>query len=269
MSKFLSQKKKLLEDVFEKASNETTEKSPSGILKSLERSLLDDFKVNLSYKTFETYYKTIVESEKDYNIKPVILDDLSNYLGYDNFKNYCLDWKTIEYTINQTVSRIVINIINKPILAMPDFIKKNGLGLVEMAFVIFLVTGGVIFSNNKKYDDGMRHSLGIMSGGKLDVEKNYMYWDGDRYIATDSSDLGPQLKVVAMNPHDFRYFKRINRPDTLNVDNSLGKVWYDKSKNHVEFFTSYGKHPKNEKALKDVSEGILENYAGQNAKLEE
>ncbi|WP_172281499.1 hypothetical protein [Chryseobacterium sp. LAM-KRS1] len=268
MAKFLSERKKLLEDVFEKASKEAVETSFNGILLHLEQILKDEFEP-LSYKSFENYYKAIVEKEEEYNIKRPVLDNLSKYLGYDTFKDYCSEWKTIEYSIQHAISKIVITIINKPIFTMPDFIKKNGPGIVEMAFVIFLVTGGVIFSNNKKYDDELTGSLGIISEGKLDIEKKYMYWDGDRYIATDSSDLGPQVKVVAMNPHDFRYFKRINRPDTLNVDNSLGKVWYDKSKNHVEFFTSYGKHPKNEKALKDVSEGILENYAGQNAKLEE
>jgi len=72
-----------------------------------------------------------------------------------------------------------------------------------------------------------------------------------------------------MNEYMFKYFKRITRPDTLTVNNSLGKVWYNKSKNHVEFFTSFGKHPENEKTLRDVSERILENYAGKNAELEE
>lgn len=42
MSKFLSQKKKLIEDVFEKASNDATEQSFSGILKSLENTLKED-----------------------------------------------------------------------------------------------------------------------------------------------------------------------------------------------------------------------------------
>lgn len=60
MSKFLLQKRKLIEDVFEKASSETTESSFSGILKSLERTLLDDFKITLSYKTFETYYNSLI-----------------------------------------------------------------------------------------------------------------------------------------------------------------------------------------------------------------
>ena len=264
MSKFLPQKKKLLEDVYEKASNEAVEKSFSGILLHLEQILKDEYE-GLSYKSFENYYKAIVEKDEDYNIKKTILDNLSQYLGYDSFREYCLEWKTIEYTIQHTISKIVITIINKPILQMPDFLKKNGLGIVEMAFVLLLVTGGVIFSNGKKVDGVLTNPLGIMFGGKPDIEKDYMYWSNDTYKATDSSDLGPQLDVIPMNRNSFKYLKRITREDTLTVENAIGKVWYDKSNNNVEFFTSPGIHPENGKALRDVSETILNNHAGTQA----
>ncbi|RKS96676.1 hypothetical protein [Chryseobacterium defluvii] len=265
MSKFLPQKRKLLEEVFQKASNDTPEKSFNGIANHLERSLKDDYNIVLSYKSFETYYKTIVERDEDYNIKTIILDDLSRYLEYDSFRDFCLDWKTIEYAVSQTLSKIVINITNKPIFTMPDFLKKNGLGIMEMVFVLLLVTGGVVFSNGKKVDGQGLSGLSFLSTGKSDLEKGYMYWNGERYIATDSSDLGPQKEVIPMKEYDFKYLQRITRADTLTVDNALGKVWYDKSNNNVEFFTSPGIHPENGKALKDVSETILNNYAGPSA----
>ncbi|OVE60332.1 hypothetical protein [Chryseobacterium mucoviscidosis] len=265
MSKFLPQKRKLLEQVFEKASNDTPEKSFYGIVSHLERSLNDDYNIFLSYKSFETYYKTIVEKDKDYNIKTTILDDLSRYLEYDNFRDFCLDWKTIEYAVSQTLSKIVINITNKPIFNLPDVFKKNGLGIMEMVFVLLMVTGGVFFSNSKT-----SKSLGFMSGwGSPATDKPYMYWDKDRYMATDSSSLHSRAEVVPMHSYSFINMKKIMRPDTLTVDNAMGKVWYDKSNNHVEFFTSLGKHPENGKALKDVTEHILETYAGENAILEE
>ena len=264
MSKFLPQKRRLLEEVFKKASDNTTERSFSGILKSLERDLLDDFRINLSYRSFETYYKTIVENDEDYNIKPAILNDLSIYLEYDDFRSFCLDWKTIEYTVSQTLSKIVINITNKPIFNIPDIFKKNGLGIMEMVFVLLLVTGGVVFSNNKN-----TKPLGFMSSwGSPAVDKPYMYWDKNRYMATDSSSLGSQVEVIPMNEYIFKNLKKITRPDTLTVSNAMGKVWYNKSNNHVEFFTSFGKHPENEKSLKDVTEYMLTTYAGANAELE-
>ncbi|UMQ40742.1 hypothetical protein MKS83_15215 [Chryseobacterium sp. Y16C] len=258
MSKFLPQKRKLLEEVFQKASNDTPQKSFHGIVSHLETSLNDDYNIVLSYKSFETYYKTIVEKDEDYNIKTIILDDLSRYLEYDSFRDFCLDWKTIEYAVTQTLSKIVINITNKPIFNIPDIFKKNGLGILEMTFVLLMVTGGVFFSNNK--NSGAR---GLISNwDPIAVDKPFMYWDGDRYMATDSSSLGPQIDVIPMDKFRFKYFKKITRPDTLTIANSIGKVWYDKSNNNVEFFTSYGKHPINDKALKDVSERILNHYAG-------
>lgn len=260
MSKFLPQKKKLLEDVYEKASNEATENSFNGILLHLEQILKDEHE-SLSYKTFENYYKTIVEKEEDYNIKKSILDNLCQYLGYDTFKDYCSEWKTIEYTIQHTISKIVITIINKPIFTMPDFIRKNGLGVVEMAFVLILVLGGAFFTKGKKENSTFTDILNIF-GSKLDINKPFMYWDEDRYMSTDSSYLGPQFNVIPMNRNSFIYFKRNTRPDTLTIENSKGKVWYDKSDNNVEFFTSPGIHPENGKALKDVSETIINNHAG-------
>jgi len=259
MSKFLPQKRKLLEEVFLKASNDTPQKSFYGIVSHLETTLNEDYNIVLSYKSFETYYKTIVERDEDYNIKTIILDDLSRYLEYDSFRDFCLDWRTIEYAVSQTLSKIVINITNKPIFNIPDIFKKNGLGILEMTFVLLMVTGGVVFSSNKN-----SVSRGLMSSwGSPADEKAFMYWDGDRYMATDSSSLGPQIDVIPMDKFRFKYLKKITRPDTLTVTNSMGKVWYDKSNNNVEFFTSYGKHPVNDKALKDVSERILNNHAGQ------
>lgn len=255
MSKFLPEKKRLLEEVYEKASSTTTETSFNGILLHLERILEDDFEP-LSYKSFENYYNTIVENDEDYNIKRSILDNLSRYLEYDNFKEYCAGWKTIEHTIQQAISKIMITIINKPIFAMPNFLKQNGAGIVEMTFVLLLVSGGVVFSSGKK------PSLGITSlWGKPTIEKDYMYWDKDRYTATDSSYLGPQVEVLPMDKESFVYLKKINRPDTLTIDNALHKVWYNKSNNEVEFFTSFGKHPENGKTLKEATGYIIDTYA--------
>ncbi|WP_294218288.1 hypothetical protein [uncultured Chryseobacterium sp.] len=263
MSKFLSQKKKLLEEVYEKASGETTETSFHGIVSYLERTLLDDFRISLSYNTFKTYYKTIIEEDGDYNIKPSILNDLSIYLGFESFKEYCLSWKTIEHTIQQAISKIVINISNKPIFSLPPFLKQNGAGIMEMAFVLLLVTGGVFFSNGKNSNSEVKNPLGIFTSQKQDIDKPYMYWNGERFIATDSGYVGPDKHVIAMDDDRFLKQRKITRRDTMTVDNSMHKVWYDKSNNQVEFFTSPGTHPENGKALKDVTEGILFHHAGQ------
>lgn len=259
MSKFLPEKKRLLEEVYEKASNDATEKSFSGIILHLEQVLKDDFEP-LSYKSFENYYKAIVENDEDYNIKRPILDNLSRYVEYDNFREYCAGWKTIEHTIQQAISKIMITIINKPILAMPDFLKKNGPGIVEMAFVFLLVSGGVVFSIGKKSTFGFSSLWGTPA-----IEKPYMYWEKDRYIASDSSYISPQINMLPMKPEVFVYQKKITRPDTLTIENAVGKVWYDKSNSHVEFFTNFGAHPENGKTLKVATGHIIDTYAGANS----
>ncbi|MCT2408431.1 hypothetical protein NZD88_12850 [Chryseobacterium antibioticum] len=261
MSKFLSEKKKLLEDVYEKASNEATETSFNGILLHLEQILKDDFEP-LSYKSFENYYKAIVEQGEDYNIKRQVLDNLSRYLGYDTFKDYCSEWRTLEYSIQQAISKIVITIINKPILVMPEFMKQNGFGIIEMAFLLCLVTGNLVFSNNKKSSSNSSFLLGLMSSVQPGTDKKYMYWDGERYIATDSSFIRPGLEVKAMDEHLFLHFKKNTRKDTLTVDNALGVTWYSKFYGNVEFFTMDGVDPENGKELRKSTSFILDKYAG-------
>ncbi|OPC33687.1 hypothetical protein BAX97_04285 [Elizabethkingia meningoseptica] len=257
MLKFLAQKKKLLEDIFEKASNETTEVSFSGITKYLERTLKDDYKIQLSYKAFENYYKAIVKEENgDYNIKPQILDDLSKYLGYNTFKEYCSEWKTIEYSINHTISKIVIHIINKPLLTLPDFFhKKANLGIMGIILAGSLVGG--FFYNKDKQEKPPKITL---------KETFCMYWAGDEYKITNCSDKDPHHNLKPFDSIQIKYFKRITQPDTLTPDNAMEKVWYSKLNNQVDFFTSVGTgtNPGNDAKLKPVTPLIIEKYAHEN-----
>lgn len=262
MSRFLLQKKKLLEEVFEKASSETTEQSFSGILKSLERNLLDDFRINLSYRSFETYYKAIVINGGDYNIRPAILDDLSKYLGFDNFRNYCSDWKTIEYTISETISKIVINITNKPIFQMPEFLKTNGLGIMEMTFLICLITGSVFFSNTNKNGQINTATFGFLGKSEPVKEKECMYWDKYQYKMAYCDDKDPLKDLKPLDTVALKYFKMITRKDTLTVENAYKKVWYSKHAGNVEFFTMDGKDPENGKDLRFATEYMTKTHGG-------
>ncbi|MEL5904129.1 hypothetical protein AAEZ35_16870 [Elizabethkingia anophelis subsp. anophelis] len=254
MAKFLAQKKKLLEDIFEKASSETTEKSFSGITKYIERILLDSYNIQLSHKSFDNYYKAIVEEENgDYNIKTQILDDLSKFLGYNTFNEYCSEWKTIEYSIHHTISKIVINIINKPLLILPDFFqnKKANMGITGI-----ILAGSIIG--------------GLIYGGKGTIPPKTlmytpcMYWNGDEYKITDCGNKDPHITLEQIDSTQIKYFKRITKSDTLTPENALGKIWYSKRWNKVDFFTTTnrkGANPKNGATLRPVTEMIIEKYA--------
>lgn len=288
MSKFLPEKKKLLEEVYEKASSETSETSFSGILKYLEIQLRDEFQIVLSYKTFENYYKTIVENDQDYNIKTQILDDLSKYVDYDNFKEYCAEWKTFEHKVTEGASKVIVHVINKPLLTMPEFLtKQSNLGIIGVLLVCSAFAGNKIL-NDKKESEGIKQEQMIEnipienmsktsftkmpSTGKflqpenssvVNVkEKECMYWDLDHYERTFCNENANGKNVIAYQPESGN-LRKIMRPDTLTVENAFGKVWYVKSNHHVEFFNTYGQHPENDKTLKQATKYIISKYGKQ------
>lgn len=293
MSKFLSQKKKLIEDVFEKASNDATEQSFSGILKSLENTLKEDFRIILSYKTFENYYNSLVIREEDYNIKLQILDELCIYLGYKNFKEYCAEWKTIEFSVKESISNIVINIINKPLLKMPEFLtKQSGVGVLGLLVIGGFFAGNKFIDKNENHTENDKYSIinspvsnshlleqrsiqeNISNVEKIRIVENkiqeskeptkhYMYWNGEKFIATADAHLGTRFKIIPMDEFKFKNFRKIMKPDTIALKH-VNKIWYSKYKNNVEFFTEDGSNPENDKELKRMSYYIFTKYVENN-----
>ena len=299
MTEFFLQKKELIMQVYNKAKNSTTETSFSGILKDLEFTLLDEFGIPLSYKTFETYYKNIVEKNIDYKIKTAILNDLSFYLGHINFKEFCgknpVNTQTTKVKVSidgnetsretKSFSDIIINITNSPVFTLPEFVAKhsNSFGLVGILLVL-----GFVFKKYNAFSDSKNTIEKDSVTKNLVVEKNdlphstihfantesanhgeisayerkkeCMYWDEDHYEEVFCNEIIEGKTIIAIN-NDTKLLKKINSPDTLTAENALGKVWYDKSNKKVTFFTHYGLNPENGKTLKPATEYILETYA--------
>lgn len=281
----MSKRKQLIHDVFEKIQKTSEKDSKNGWSDDLSDEIEKKTKFKISGKTLSRYYDSyIAETKNETGIETLILNKLSQYLDFDDYENFCT---TIEKKgEDASKTSIKVDVDNNPLSAsnlsggltinidntnsntnkndqhfkMPEFIKQNGMGILEMTLVLFMVTGGVVFSKDKK------PVLGIAEiWNNPATEKPYMYWDKDRYIASDSSYINPQIEVVPMEPNKFVYQKKITRPDTLTIENGDHKVWYDKTNNHVEFFTNYGKHPENGKTLKEATGHIIETYGGANA----
>lgn len=275
----MSKKKLLINEVFRKAKEESQRDTKNGLASYLWLYFKEDLGFEINDRSFSRYYDTYVTGSGDIKIQPDRLDRLSEYIGYKNFTDFSTTFVKREEDANKTtvkisvdhdeesltekLSKIIINITNEQHFKMPEFIKKNGLGILEMTLLLIFVTGGVVFPKTKNNSQSSESSFSLSFLGKSDQDKKYMYWDGERYIATDSNYLGPQVEVISMNEQPFKYLKLITRPDTLTVDNALHKVWYDKSNNEVEFFTSFGKHPENGKTLKEATEYIIETYGGE------
>lgn len=275
----MSKIKLLIHEVFKKAREETGKNTKYGLSTYLWSYFDERIPNGITDKTLSRYYDAfILETRKEIEIDDFTLNRLSEYLGYKDFaefsrtfikKNENANKTTIkinvdndEESISEKFSKLIINITNEQRFKMPEFIKQNGLGIMEIAFVFLLVTGGVIFPNTKSQSEGRINSTKITLWGKPDIEKKYMYWNGERYIATDSSSLGPLVEVVPMNPYVFRYFKKIMRKDTMTLENSSGKVWCSKYNNEVDFFTMDGINPENGKELKLATDHMILKYAG-------
>lgn len=87
-----------------------------------------------------------------------------------------------------------------------------------------------------------------------------MYWTGDHYQPIPCYQKVGDTAVIALDTVQVAHLKKITHPDTL-TQNSLGKVWYSKINNVVEFYTSPGFHPiENDRRLRPVTPYILNKY---------
>ncbi|MBL1221490.1 hypothetical protein JET18_11605 [Chryseobacterium sp. L7] len=275
----MSKIKLLIHEVFKQGEIDSRRNKKNGIAVFLSVYLKETLKLSIDERTLVRYYDAfIAETIKEMNIEPYKLDIFSKYIGYEDFSDFSRTFVKKDEMANKTTvkikvdedeqslsdkfSNLNINITNEQHFKMPEFLKQNGLGIMEIALLICLVTGNVVFSNNKKMTNTSSFPLGFMSGIQSGIEKKYMYWNGEKYIATDSSYIRPGLDVVAMNEHQFLHFKKIMRKDTLTDVNALGRTWYSKYNNEVEFFTDDGIDPDNGRELRKSTSLIIYKYAG-------
>lgn len=270
----MSKRKLLINEVFRKAKEESQRDTKNGLASYLWLYFKEDIGFEITDKSFSRYYDTYVIGNGDINIQRDRLDKLSEYIGYTDFVEFSNTFVKTDEEANKTTvkisvdkdensfkeifSNLIINITNEQHSKIPDFVRQNGMGFMEMVLLICLLTGNVVFSHHKNIQE---KTVSFMSGVDA-LHKNYMYWNGERYLATDSSYISPEYEVVAMNVRPFLYLKRITRKDTMTVENSLGKTWYSKYNGEVEFFTSDGIDPDNKKELKKSTALMIEKYAG-------
>ncbi|MEN5085208.1 hypothetical protein ABE426_01925 [Sphingobacterium faecium] len=94
------------------------------------------------------------------------------------------------------------------------------------------------------------------------ANKECMCWNGIRYIEVDCRDNTQPNQIIGLNEDKLNNFEKITKPDTLSKAD-VGKVWYSKIDNEVEFFTHSGYHPvHNRKPLKAATEHIINTWAG-------
>ncbi|MBK1894871.1 hypothetical protein [Chryseobacterium paridis] len=267
----MSKRKLLIDEVFKQAREESGKDTKNGLAAYLWSYFEDKLDFKISDKTFSRYYETFIENGGDTNIEPLKQDKLSQYVGYKDFLDFSRTFVKNDENANKTtvkisvdkdeesltekLSNIIINITNEQHFKMPEFIKQNGMGIMEMILVLCLVTGNVVFSNSKQAPQGFADLDNVRP-------MECMYWDGSEYRLTDCKNKNPHINVKPIDTVDMKYFKRITRKDTLTEENALGTTWYSKYNGNVEFFTGDGTDPNNGRELRKSTPFIIFKYAG-------
>lgn len=283
----MSKKKLLIHEVFNKIKKGSEKDTKGGLASDLADYLDEHLDFMISKRTLIRYYEAYIEGNEEVNIELYVLNRLSQYLDYNDFEDFSrtfekegddackttvkIDVDNEEVSLAERFMQVVVNINNsnsnnnEPTFKISDAIKQNGFGIMEFLLVILLLTGNIVFSNTKKPSKNSSTGLAFLFNIISNAEKNYMYWDGEKFIGTDSSYISPEFEVVAMNKFQLDFLQRITRKDTMTVENSLGRTWYSKFNGDVEFFTADGIDPDTKKELKKTTPLIIEKYAGKNA----
>ncbi|BAP29687.1 uncharacterized protein CHSO_0650 [Chryseobacterium sp. StRB126] len=269
----MSKKKLLIHEVFRKAREDfPAESTKSGWASELS----DHFEKNMNFmineKTFTRYYDTCIRDNKDVNIKDVlILNKLSQYVGYKDFFDFSSMFIKKDEEVNKTtvrikvddheeslsdkISNIFINITNEQHFKVPEFVKQNGLGFAGVFLVISVLIGSHYSSRSKK-------NTPLSFFGGVSDERSCMFWDDSEYKLSDCNDKNPQRSLIPKDTIQLKYFKRITRKDTLTLENAVGTTWYSKFNGNVEFFTMDGVDPDTGRELRVSTAYIIEKYAG-------
>ncbi|PWN65818.1 hypothetical protein [Chryseobacterium viscerum] len=266
----MSKKKLLIHEVFEKARKDfPAESTKNGWCKELVDHFEKKLKFIINEKTFVRYYDACIRDNSEPNIKDIkILNKLSEYVGYIDFTHFSNTFIKKEEKEKSTTVRIDVDdndeLFGRGIkinitqyFNLPEFMKKNGLGIAGILLIGSILLGNYNLPRGKdKKEGGIR--LGLFN--ELEVDRNCMYWNGTEYKITSCEDRNPHRQVIPIDTIKLNYFKKVTRPDTLTLGNSLGKVWCSKYNNEVNFFTMDGVNPDNKKELKLATDHMILTY---------
>ncbi|MBC7758471.1 MAG: hypothetical protein H7069_06415 [Phormidesmis sp. FL-bin-119] len=144
-------------------------------------------------------------------------------------------------------------------IAMPKnragfFVKQLDLHKIKIVVIVGVLITLVIGASLVK----SRPNTFFLSFLKSDNQ--CMYWSGDRYVETTCDTKTPYGQIVALDNFKIANFKKIIRPDTL-TENDINKVWYLKTNNELELYTSDGKHPQQpHRRLRPLSKYMFDKY---------
>jgi hypothetical protein len=120
---------------------------------------------------------------------------------------------------------------------------KKSKSTIVVTLVMFFLIGGVIYFAFFK--------------------KHCMQWSNDHYEIVDcTSGLDENVSVIIPYNKDLLDFKKVKVCDTTTCFKSDGQaiIWYAKTPNGIDFFNTHGTHPENKKALRPITQYIINKY---------
>lgn len=264
----MSTKKYLVKEVFKKAELESAKSTKNGLSTYLENYIWENYKYSISSKSLSRYYDNfILDKHVKQDIAQNTLDYFAKYIGYENFGEFSSQHQS--NIIEDDLQPIIISeeedilidehyyqlekVVEEPIIEEIIPRKKNFFESIKKQNVKYLTSGGI----------SMALVAGTLLFNQSNTDNACMVWKENHYEEILCDETNPQMKAIPYN-ENISQLQKITRPDTLNFDNAIGNVWYNKSDGKVEFFTNYGLHPENGKTLKPVSKYILNKYAMKN-----
>lgn len=109
-------------------------------------------------------------------------------------------------------------------------------------------------------------SIGFTAKTLLAPEPQCMQWQKNHYEVVDCANENEQHglfyrnEIIPFDEHQSKLFKIEVSDTTTFFKNGKAILWYCKVEGNPEFFNSYGIHPQTGKALKPVSEYIVNKY---------
>ena len=152
-------KKLLIREIFEKGKKESGRDSKSGIALYLSLYFYDEWKFEISERTFVRYYDAFLINKEDKNIDTQTLAKMSQFLGFQSYRDFCRtetftkknadsSFTSVKVSIDdeddsdKKYPNITVNITTNPILKLQEFLAKQGnLGIFGVLLCGSLVLG--------------------------------------------------------------------------------------------------------------------------------
>lgn len=235
-------KKRIFQEVFKKAKNQSGKTSKHGLSSYLEKVLMDDFKFSISKITFVRYYEKYIDEVEGNSNNPNtdLLDKLCEFLGFENYEDFVN--KNEVYNTNKTVVKPPEKVIKKSNeLDFLKFINQHKITLIVSSLIII---GFLVYQTINK--------------------QRWMSWEENFYVEVDfDTEKFNNGELKIFNQERIKDFKKV-KPNCNTIffqETGEANLWYGKNENDVlEYFTTLGKHPDTGKTLKEITPYIIKKY---------